>query len=302
MEKSVASKITEIRLRRNSYMLVVIKNTSYFVDYNGDLYENFQNHCVKVNEEDFDKVFMSMCGYSFHSKTEELKNGYLTLDCGARIGVASTAVYDNDSFVSVKNISSLNIRIPREVKSCAKDVVNWLYVNSFPSIIVAGKPNSGKTTLLRDISATVKPLISSSESKTLGEAEFVDATAQTEVKKENEYFSSARLDRQTARDEAIEKLQKILDDDNSTAEAKNVASQGISNISNYISIENKIETLVTAKGADNCIAVINEDGQRVDVIVDVPELTDNIILQIKEIAMQQLGCSFENVSIIQSKS
>lgn len=160
---------------------------------------------------------------------------------------------------------------------------NWYYENS-------------------DISATVKPLISSSESKTLGEAEFVDATAQTEVKKENEYFSSARLDRQTARDEAIEKLQKILDDDNSTSEAKNVASQGISNISNYISIENKIETLVTAKGADNCIAVINEDGQRVDVIVDVPELTDNIILQIKEIAMQQLGCSFENVSIIQSKS
>ncbi len=155
MEKSVASKITEIRLRRNSYMLVVIKNTSYFVDYNGDLYETCQNHCVKVNEEDFDKVFMSMCGYSFHSKTEELKNGYLTLDCGARIGVASTAVYDNDSFVSVKNISSLNIRIPREVKSCAKDVVNCLYVNSFPSIIVAGKPNSGKTTLLRDISRSL---------------------------------------------------------------------------------------------------------------------------------------------------
>ena len=153
-----------------------------------------------------------------------------------------------------------------------------------------------------DFASTVKPVIASRETKTLGEAEFVDATAAAEVKEENEYFSSARLDRQNARDEAIEKLQKIIDDENSTSEAKNVASQGISNISNYISIENKIETLVTAKGADNCIAVINEDGSRVDVIVDVPELTDSLILQIKEIAMQQLGCGFENVSIIQSNS
>lgn len=158
---------------------------------------------------------------------------------------------------------------------------NWYYENS-------------------DIAATVKPVITSRQTKTLGEAEYVDATAEEEVKTESEYFSSARLDRQTARDEAIEKLQQIIDDDSSTAEAKNTASQGITNISNYISIENKIETLVTAKGADNCLAVISEDGSRVDVIVDVEELSDSLILQIKEIAMEQLGCGFENVSIIQS--
>lgn len=68
-----------------------------------------------------------------------------------------------------------------------------------------------------------------------------------------------------------------------------------------IGIENKIETLVTAKGVSNCIAVVSDDGSRVDVIVDVEELTDPVILQIKEVAMQQLGCSFESVSIIQSK-
>lgn len=158
---------------------------------------------------------------------------------------------------------------------------NWYYENS-------------------DFAATVKPVITSNQTKTLGEAEYVDATATAEVKNESEYFSSARLDRQSARDEALEKLQQILDDDSSTAEAKNTASQGISNISNYISIENKIETLVTAKGADNCLAVISGDGSRVDVIVDVPELSDSLILQIKEIAMEQLGCGFENVSIIQS--
>ena len=45
---------------------------------------------------------------------------------------------------------------------------------------------------------------------------------------------------------------------------------------------------------------MSDDSSRVDVIVDVQDLTDEIILQIKEIATQQLNCSFENVTIIQS--
>ena len=66
------------------------------------------------------------------------------------------------------------------------------------------------------------------------------------------------------------------------------------------SAENKIETLVTAKGVKNCIAVINEDGTKVDVIVDVEELSDTVILQIKEIAVAQLDCTYSDVTIIQS--
>ena len=152
-----------------------------------------------------------------------------------------------------------------------------------------------------DFASSVKPVIST-KSKTLGEAELVDATTNNvEIKSESEYFSSARLDRQSARDEAIEKLQNVIDDDKSSAEVKKTATEGIAKISDTINIENKIESLVTAKGADNCIAVVNDDATRVDVIVDVPELTDSLILQIKEIAMQQLGCSFKDVSIIQSK-
>lgn len=152
-----------------------------------------------------------------------------------------------------------------------------------------------------DFASSVKPVIST-KSKTLGEAELVDATTNNvEIKSESEYFSSARLDRQSARDEAIEKLQSVIDDDKSSAEVKKTATEGIAKISDTINIENKIESLVTAKGADNCIAVVNDDATRVDIIVDVPELTDSLILQIKEIAMQQLGCSFKDVSIIQSK-
>lgn len=150
-----------------------------------------------------------------------------------------------------------------------------------------------------DISTKVST-ISTAKEKILGEATYVDAT--TEQTTENSYFSSARVERQSARDESLEKLQNIIDSENETDEAKQEATEKISKISDNIAIENKIETLVTAKGVNNCIAVINDSTNKVDIIVDVDDLTDTIILQIKEIATSQLGCSFEDVTIIQSNS
>lgn len=149
-----------------------------------------------------------------------------------------------------------------------------------------------------DLSSKVST-ISSAKDKILGEATYVDAT--TEQTTENEYFSSARIDRQTARDESIEKLQAIIDSSTEDNDAKKEATSKIAQISDTINKENKIETLVTAKGVNNCIAVINETTNKVDIIVDAEDLTDNLILQIKEIATSQLGCSFEDVTIIQSK-
>ncbi len=157
---------------------------------------------------------------------------------------------------------------------------NWYYENS-------------------DYSANVKPQITASDTKTLGEAEYVDAPAQSESA-ESKYFSEARVNRQTARDESSEKLQKIIDSQSESAEAKKEAAKKLADISSVINIENKIETLVAAKGVDNCIAVVSDDGKKVDVIVDVAELSDSVILQIKDIAMQQLGCSFQDVTVIQS--
>lgn len=150
-----------------------------------------------------------------------------------------------------------------------------------------------------DISTKVST-ISNAKEKILGEATFVDAT--TEPTTENSYFSEARVSRQSARDESIEKLQKIVDSQTENKEAQQAAADKIAKISDNIAAENKIETLVTAKGVNNCIAIINDSTNKVDIIVDVENLTDAIILQIKDIATTQLNCSFEDVTIIQSNS
>lgn len=156
---------------------------------------------------------------------------------------------------------------------------NWYYQNS-------------------DVSSTIKPLIDSATEKTLGKAELVDATANVE---EDTYFTKARMERNTARDTALEKLQAVVDSADEESTAKDLAAENIARISNFITIENKIETLVCAKGVSNCVAVIKDDGSGVDVVVDCETLDDTTIMQIKDIAMSQLQCSFENVSIIQYK-
>ncbi|HIW85344.1 MAG TPA: SpoIIIAH-like family protein [Candidatus Eubacterium faecipullorum] len=151
-----------------------------------------------------------------------------------------------------------------------------------------------------DISSKISAV--SSSAKTLGEATFVDADAEVTTSSESEYFSSARLERQTARDSALEKLQAVIDAPEESEDAHKLAAEQIAAISSYIEIENKIETLVQAKGVANCLAVVSEDGTRVDVIIDSAELSDDLALQIKDIATTQLNCGFENVTIIQSAS
>ena len=149
-----------------------------------------------------------------------------------------------------------------------------------------------------DISSKISTV--SGNTNTLGEATYVDATTELETDAPGDYFSSARMDRQNARDAALEKLQNVINATDESEEARISAAESVVRISANIEIENKIETLVQAKGVKNCIAVVSEDGEKVDVIVDVEELTDDIILQIKEIAIAQLQCTFENVTIIQS--
>lgn len=154
-----------------------------------------------------------------------------------------------------------------------------------------------------DISTKIST-VSAQRTKTLGEATFVDATteaATTEAATENSYFTQAKLDRQSSRDAALEKLQKIVDTADKSAAAHKEAAQKIAKISDGINAENKIETLVTAKGVGQCLAIVSTDGKKVDVIVDSKDLSDTLILQIKEIAVEQVGCDYKNVTIIQSK-
>ncbi len=151
IDSNAVKKLTEIRIRRNKSLCVVAKNTTYFVNAEGALSSYLTSDTVIVNETLFENSFFSLCDYSLYNNMEDIVKGYITLKSGARVGVTGTGIKQNNSVVSVKDVSSLNIRIPNQVKNCSLQLLNFLYVNSFPSIVIAGMPNSGKTTLIRDM-------------------------------------------------------------------------------------------------------------------------------------------------------
>ena len=113
---------------------------------------------------------------------------------------------------------------------------------------------------------------------------------------QNDYFTSTALDRQEARDEALDVLKMVTESSESSAEAKAEAQAKISKIAVDIQNEANIETLVKAKGFEDCVAIISDNA--VSVIVSADSLQDAEAAQILTIVYETTGINPENVSII----
>lgn len=152
LPNEITKKLNEIRIRKNKPLVLVFGNNCYFITEKGKLLNHYSENAYKINSEEFDLIFRRLSNYSVHSAIDNLTNGFIIADGGNRVGVSSTAVIKDHSITSVKDVTSLNIRISNEIKDCSRQILNCLYVNDFPSIIVASPPAGGKTTFLRDFS------------------------------------------------------------------------------------------------------------------------------------------------------
>ena len=126
-----------------------------------------------------------------------------------------------------------------------------------------------------------------------------NSSASGDATNEQDYFTSTALDRQQARDEALDVLKMVTESDEATEEAKAEAQAKISKIAVDIQNEANIETLVKAKGFEDCVAIISDNA--VSVIVSAESLQAAEAAQILSIVYETTGISPENISII-SKS
>ncbi len=111
------------------------------------------------------------------------------------------------------------------------------------------------------------------------------------------YFSDVQVNRQRSRDEAIEVLQAVVDNTSSTATAKEEALAEIQNLAKVMETEANIESLIVAKGFEECVAVIS--GENASIVVKSDGLIASEISQINEIVYQQAGIKPVNITIIQ---
>lgn len=151
MSEPMIENIQEIRLRSDRPVVIVTPTGSSFLTLSGKTSYIYSTNCVISSENEIIDTVNKMCGYSMHSHYEDILNGYITLPNGSRVGLCGTAVYDKEQVKSIKNINSINIRIPRTVQGVSEPIFNCVYKGRLKNLLIVGPPSSGKTTMLRDL-------------------------------------------------------------------------------------------------------------------------------------------------------
>ena len=113
----------------------------------------------------------------------------------------------------------------------------------------------------------------------------------------DDFFAATQVSRSRARDEALEVLQSVVDDESADAASKSAAYESMQLLAKQMDDEANIESLVVAKGFAQCVAVINENGASIVVKSDA-ELTPAQLSQINEIVYTQSGILPENINVI----
>lgn len=111
-----------------------------------------QTDGVPVEPQELERLLHTASKWSIHTVLNQLCGGYITIEGGHRLGVGGTAVMEAGSIRMIKDISSINMRIARQIKGCASEItLQILGENQTKNTLIVAPPGAGKTTLLRDL-------------------------------------------------------------------------------------------------------------------------------------------------------
>ena len=152
VDSRVKESAYEIRLRAARPVVIVTRVGSLFVYKSGRTGSVYSPGALAATPAELQASFSRMCGYSVHSNSAAAASGFISLAHGHRAGVCGTAVMAESGIVrSFRDISSVNLRIAHEIPGAADEIYPSVFSHGIVSVIIAGPPLSGKTTLLRDL-------------------------------------------------------------------------------------------------------------------------------------------------------
>lgn len=145
--------IEEIRIRSQRPLIINFNNKDYFYNINLNCLDTSVMNSYIVTKEDVEQTFQLICKYSIHSFMDDIKKGFITLRGGHRVGLVGKAIIEDREVKNIKHISSLNIRVSREVKGCSNKILNHVIKDktSVNNTLIISPPQCGKTTLVRDL-------------------------------------------------------------------------------------------------------------------------------------------------------
>lgn len=146
---STLCNISEIRLRANGAASVTVGNKNLII------YDEDKNP-VTVSIDESAEVFSRLCDGTVFKFENQIRNGYITINGGHRVGFCGTAVYEGDRIVTLKDITSITFRISRQIKNAAREIIgNIINDEKIYSALIVSEPCGGKTTMLSDLARLV---------------------------------------------------------------------------------------------------------------------------------------------------
>lgn len=141
-------KLQEIRMRAGKPITVQYGGKYWYLS-RGGITEDL-SHGLVVNSVELNSCVVNAAEHSIYAYNDDIKNGYMTLQGGVRLGICGEVITDNLKIITVKNYSAVNIRIPHEIHGFANGIMSDIVAKNCSALILS-PPGGGKTTLLRDI-------------------------------------------------------------------------------------------------------------------------------------------------------
>lgn len=138
---SLINTLQEIRIRVSKPIILKQRNSDIVLQH------------IVTNEELL-HILERFCENSIYAYKNQICEGFLTIKGGHRIGITGSCVIENGKIINIKYVSSLNIRIAREVKGCSNAIINEIIDIDNQTILntlLVSPPGKGKTTMLRDL-------------------------------------------------------------------------------------------------------------------------------------------------------
>ena len=131
--------LQEIRIRIGQPIIIICKDNEVVLE-------------ERIKRKELMEVIEYISNYSLYAYENELRQGFITVEGGHRVGMAGQVLVEKGQVKNLKNISSVNIRLSHEILHCADQVIPYIVQNRrICHTLIISPPRCGKTTLLRDL-------------------------------------------------------------------------------------------------------------------------------------------------------
>ncbi|TXK83415.1 stage III sporulation protein AA [Paenibacillus sp. N3.4] len=153
----VQASIEEIRVRESRPLEISYADQYAFIDERGQLVR-LEAQAYKPTRQDCLTLLEMLTNHSLYTFEEELRRGYITVAGGHRVGLAGRTVLDQGQVKQIRDVSSFNIRIARDIQGVGKELLPSLVdplLKSIHHTLIISPPQQGKTTLIRDLTRLI---------------------------------------------------------------------------------------------------------------------------------------------------